>query len=95
MHFDPFIVALWLLAINAATYAAFGSDKARAVAGHRRISERDLLTLATVGGMPAALLARQAFRHKTRKQPFSTMLLLIATIQVGAIVGVAWSNLET
>ncbi len=94
MHFDPFTVAVWLLAINTATYAAFGIDKARAVAGRRRISERDLLILAMVGGMPAALLARQTFRHKTRKQPFSTILLLIATIQVGAVAGVAWRYLE-
>lgn len=40
-----------------------------------------------IGGTPGAFLARHWFRHKTRKQPFSTLLILIAVIQAGAIIG--------
>jgi uncharacterized membrane protein YsdA (DUF1294 family) len=40
-----------------------------------------------IGGSPGALLARQLFRHKTRKEPFSTQLLTIVVLQVGAIIG--------
>lgn len=79
-----------LLAINLFTILRFWQDKQRAIAGDRRISEGDLLGLALIGGTPGAFLARHVFRHKTRKQPFSTWLLLIATIQAGALVGFAF-----
>ena len=68
----------WLAAINAATYVAFAADKRRAREHGRRISERTLLTLAMLGGSPAAFVAQQRLRHKTRKQPFAGLLVLIA-----------------
>jgi uncharacterized membrane protein YsdA (DUF1294 family) len=76
-----------LLAVNLWTVLRFWQDKQRAVAGERRIAEADLLALAAIGGSPGALLARRLFRHKTRKQPFSTWLLLIAALQLGAMAG--------
>lgn len=82
-------VALALLAINAWTILRFWQDKSRAIAGLRRIPEADLLGLALIGGTPGAFLARQLFRHKTRKQPFSTWLMLIAVVQAGAIIGLS------
>lgn len=81
------IGSTWVLLINALTILSFRSDKKRAQAGARRIPERDLLTLALLGGSPGAFAARRWFRHKTRKEPFSTRLWLIAAVQVG--VGVA------
>ncbi|APR52846.1 DUF1294 domain-containing protein [Sphingomonas koreensis] len=66
---------------------AFRHDKRRAIDGGRRVREADLLLLALIGGSPAALLARRLFRHKTRKQPFSTLLLLIVAMQIGAPTG--------
>lgn len=81
--------ALALVAVNLLTILRFHQDKRRAVAGARRIPEADLLGLALIGGTPGAFLARLLFRHKTRKQPFSTWLILIAVIQIGAIIG--WS----
>lgn len=74
-------------AINAWTMLRFGQDKRRAEAGHRRIPESDLLTLAALGGTPGAYLARRMFRHKTRKQPFSDRLHLIAVVQAGLLIG--------
>jgi len=65
----------------------FWQDKQRAIAGARRIAEADLLGLALIGGSPGALLARRWFRHKTRKEPFSTRLLLIVALQAGAVIG--------
>jgi uncharacterized membrane protein YsdA (DUF1294 family) len=82
----PWLLAL-LLAINALTIFCFWADKQRARRGAWRISEANLLGLALIGGSPGALAARRLFRHKTRKEPFSTYLLLIAALQVGALAG--------
>ena len=81
------IPALLLLAMNLFTMLRFWQDKQRAIAGERRISEADLLVLASIGGSPGALLARRMFRHKTRKQPFSTRLFLIVAMQAGVLIG--------
>ena len=75
--------------VNVWTIGAFWIDKKRAIAGARRVREADLLWLAVIGGSPGALIARRWFRHKTRKEPFSTRLLLIAVAQLGAIIGLA------
>jgi uncharacterized membrane protein YsdA (DUF1294 family) len=76
-----------LLAVNCWTILCFWHDKQRALAGGRRIPEADLLALALIGGSPGALLARRLFRHKTRKEPFSTRLLVIVALQAGATIG--------
>jgi uncharacterized membrane protein YsdA (DUF1294 family) len=84
----PFAAAIPLLAvINLWTLIRFRDDKARARAGMRRVSEASLLALAAIGGSPAASFARHRFRHKTRKQPFSSYLLLIASLQAGGLIG--------
>ena len=90
---DPLHVLAALLAVNLWTTFRFWQDKARARKGERRIPEADLLGLALIGGTPGAYLARHLFRHKTRKQPFSTCLHLIAVVQVGLIGGLLWHSL--
>ena len=90
--------ALWWLApiyvvlINAITYLMFWNDKERAQLRLYRISEGHLLLLAVMGGSPAALFARQQLRHKTRKQPFATLLILIFVMQASALI---WLALRT
>ena len=76
-----------LLGINLWTVLAFWLDKRAAVLGQRRTSEVHLLSLALIGGTPGAFLARQMFRHKTRKQPFSLLLWGVAVVQVGLAIG--------
>lgn len=75
-----------LLLINALTMLRFWQDKGYALAGASRIPESELLGLAFIGGSPGALIARQLFRHKTRKQPFSTLLMLICFGQTLALL---------
>ncbi len=84
---SPVRVALILMVINLWTMLSFWWDKRCAMAGERRIAERSLLTLALIGGSPGGFLARRMFRHKTRKEPFSTRLTLIACLQAGAVIG--------
>lgn len=81
--------ATGLMLVNGWTVLRFWQDKQRAIAGERRIAEADLLRLALIGGSPGALLARRWFRHKTRKEPFSTRLLVIVALQAGAAIGLA------
>ena len=79
--------ALAFLLVNLWTILRFWQDKSRALAGGWRIPEANLLGLAMIGGTPGAFLARHLFRHKTRKQPFSTQLMLIGALQAGAGLG--------
>jgi uncharacterized membrane protein YsdA (DUF1294 family) len=74
-----------LLSANLITFTLFGIDKRRARMGLRRLSERMLLLWTLMGGTAGAFLGRHVFRHKTRKQPFSTWLWLIAAAQMAAI----------
>jgi len=85
--------AFGLLVVNLWTIWRFHDDKRRAVLGLRRIPEADLLGLAFIGGTPGAFFARHRFRHKTRKQPFSTWLWLIAAIQTGVLIGLGTAAL--
>jgi uncharacterized membrane protein YsdA (DUF1294 family) len=86
-----FSILLLLSAVNGWTMVRFWQDKQKARAGMRRIRESELLGLALVGGSPGALLARHLFRHKTRKEPFSTSLLVIVALQLGAAIGLAFT----
>jgi uncharacterized membrane protein YsdA (DUF1294 family) len=76
------------LMVNLWTYFKFWQDKTCAINGKRRVPEFALLRLAFLGGSPGALLARHVLRHKTRKQPFSTYLIVIAALQTGALIGI-------
>lgn len=79
------------ISINFAAFAAFGIDKIKAEAGSWRIAESTLLMLALVGGTAGAYAGRKLFRHKTRKQPFSTTLQSIAMLQAFALaLGGGW-----
>jgi uncharacterized membrane protein YsdA (DUF1294 family) len=84
---DLRLIVCVLILVNAWTIACFWNDKRRAVAGDRRIPESSLLGLALIGGSPGALLARHLFRHKTRKEPFSTQLRVIVMLQTGILIG--------
>jgi uncharacterized membrane protein YsdA (DUF1294 family) len=74
-----------LLLINAFTYLVYWADKRRALNGEYRIPEKSLLLLALLGGSLGALIACRTLRHKTRKQPFRTLLIGIAALQIGAM----------
>lgn len=81
---------LYLIAINAATFAAFALDKRAAARRLRRVPERRLLLLAAFGGSPGALIGQQALRHKTRKEPFRTRLRAIVCVQALGLAALAY-----
>jgi len=84
------ILLAFLIVINLATAVAFAWDKSLARRGSRRMAEATLLSLAFVGGTPAAYWARHRFRHKTRKQPFSNQLHFIAFLQLAGLCIAFW-----
>jgi uncharacterized membrane protein YsdA (DUF1294 family) len=81
--------ALYLLAVNATSYGLFAWDKQRARGARRRVRESDLLVLAAIGGTVGAYVAQARLRHKTRKEPFRTRLLVVGAVQAAALVGAA------
>ena len=66
------------------TYAVYAFDKRRAKQKSWRIPERTLLTWAFVSGGLAALAARKALRHKTRKPLFFWLPLAFTGVHIGA-----------
>ena len=85
----PANLASAFIALNFIAFAAFGLDKAAAEGGRRRIRESTLLRWAMLGGTCGAYAGRALFRHKTRKQPFSSQLHGIAIFQAVALAALA------
>jgi len=81
-------VALIVLLINLITFCVFWWDKDAARKGQWRVPESRLLCLALIGGSPGAVAAQRLLRHKTRKEPFRTQLMLICAMHVVGLV--AW-----
>ncbi len=79
-------VVVYLTAINLLAFMMFRQDKRAAIAGGRRIPERALLGLAVIGGGLGAVAAQQMLRHKTRKEPFRSLLYLIVVAQTALAV---------
>ena len=74
------------IGINVIAFLAFGWDKRQAERDGSRIAERTFIGLALFGGALGALIGQQLFRHKTRKQPFRTLLWLAAVVNLLAAV---------
>ena len=83
------LLILYLAGINLVTFAAFAWDKLCAIKGNWRVPEKTLLALALAGGSPGAFIARQRLRHKTRKQPFGSYLILITVLHALLLAALA------
>ncbi|NVD38523.1 DUF1294 domain-containing protein [Ensifer sp. HO-A22] len=79
----------FLVVINVTSFCQFWYDKQAARSGWRRIRERTLLETAFFGGSIGAMAGRHVFRHKTRKEPFRTQLILIVIFQMIAAAACA------
>ncbi|MBQ2713178.1 MAG: DUF1294 domain-containing protein [Clostridia bacterium] len=60
-----------------------GIDKARAIAGKRRISEKALFLSALIMGGCGGFLGMVLFRHKTKHWYFVVCFSLLAALQAG------------
>ena len=78
---SQYIIA-WLIAANLVAFGLMVADKRRAEAGTRRISEGALLGWAWLGGALGTYAASRLVRHKTRKQPFTTKMVLLCASEM-------------
>ena len=73
---------VYLAVVNVFAFVLYGADKYFAARGKWRISERNLLLIAAVGGSLGAYLAMNFFRHKTKYKKFTVGVPLIFLLQV-------------
>jgi len=79
------IAALYIVA-SVITFAMYGMDKSAARNNRRRTPESTLHLIDLCGGWPGALVAQDAFRHKSRKVEFQVVfwLSVIANVALAA-----------
>jgi len=76
------MILIWAFAINSAALLLMAWDKRAARKRRRRVPEKRLLWLATLGGTPGIFTAIHGFSHKSRKQPFRRYLFMILAAQI-------------
>lgn len=86
-------MAALFLALNLIVFTIYFLDKQAARNGGWRISERTLLTLALIGGSLGAVAAQQILRHKTRKEPFRSILAAILILHGALVMMLAFAPL--
>ncbi len=68
----------WIAIMSIWAFFAMGYDKRQSKRKGQRIPEKNLWTLAVLGGGIGAYLGMQTFRHKTRHTNFRIGFLLLA-----------------
>ena len=80
------LLAVYLAAINLATFAVYGVDKRRARRGKWRVPEKTLFLLPLLGGSVGALLGMRMFHHKTKHWYFVWGIPAILLAQIALAV---------
>ena len=73
---------LYLLTINIISFILFGYDKFLAIKNKRRIPEKELFTVATIGGAFGGLFAILVFNHKISKAFFMWRFMFIFLLNI-------------
>lgn len=91
----PALVAAAFVVVNFVGALLFVADKRRAIRGERRVRERLLLGLAAAGASAVMVWLTYRIRHKTRKEPFRSLLRVILALQVAGLLALAawWAGL--
>lgn len=76
------VFLLYLLSINSISFILFGFDKFLAIKNKRRIPEKELFTVSTIGGAVGGLFAILVFKHKISKTAFMWRFTMIFTLNV-------------
>ena len=73
---------LYLLSINAVSFLLFGYDKFLAIKNKRRIPEKELFTVSTIGGAFGGMFAILVFNHKLLKALFMWRFMFIFILNI-------------
>ena len=76
---------IYVLTISIISIFAVMLDKTAARNGKRRISEKTLMLLASIGGGVAMYVAMRIIRHKTRKNKFMVGIPVIVMLEIAAV----------
>ncbi len=76
---------LYLLSINAISFGLFGFDKFLAIKNKRRIPEKELFTVSTIGGAVGGLFAILVFKHKISKANFMWRFMFVFVLNLVGI----------
>ncbi len=79
------ILGAYLIAVNITTIMIYGYDKLISSTSKLRVPEKNLHTLAILGGSLSALMSQNFFRHKTLKKSFQITYWIIVVSQIVAI----------
>lgn len=80
------LIISWIIFMSIWSFAAMGFDKSRAKKRGRRVSEKNLWLLASIGGGIGAYVGMLLFKHKTRKTAFRIGFLLLAAVYIMVII---------
>lgn len=80
MSGGSWVPALIYALMSVVAFGLYGYDKKQAQRGGQRTPEKLLHATELLGGWPGALLAQQAFRHKTRKFSYQLVFWLIVLL---------------
>lgn len=80
------ILAIYLLIVNLAGFAAMGIDKNRARRKAWRIPESTLFLLAIIGGSIGSIAGMYTFHHKTLHPQFVWGMPAILILQIAAVL---------
>lgn len=73
---------LYLLSINAVSFLLFGFDKFLAIKNKRRIPEKELFTVSTIGGAVGGMFAILVFKHKITKATFMWPFMFVFMLNI-------------
>lgn len=80
--------------MSVVSFVLYYSDKQRAEANRWRISEATLHGVDLAGGIIGGLIAQEMFRHKTAKQQFIGVTVLIALVHVAVLGALATGQVD-
>ena len=82
----PWIVFIYLTAVNIVGFAAMGIDKSKAKRGAWRISEKMLFFFSIIGGSLGTWAGMYMFRHKTKHWYFVIFMPMIFVMHIVILV---------
>jgi uncharacterized membrane protein YsdA (DUF1294 family) len=91
----PLWVHALYLGLSTVAFVVYAVDKRAAGRGKQRVPESTLHLMAVAGGWPGALLAQQAFRHKTAKRSFRRVFWITVAVNIAGFVALTTPVLGT